>query len=264
MPTSSSCSTATTTTNRRNRTPAWRRSSSPSSAMVRPARSCSGSSASTCVLRTTRAAPSPCSDPCARRVPRRRALAAAACCIALMVAPALRAQVDPHPQEQEPRPALPPQDPPQPPVPPGARVDIGDVVLEKVVKELQGKPVRAIQVQRPDAESNTLRVLDQASTESFVRSLQTRVGQPFEARKVSDDCNSLWRDLRTIVQAWVQEVDGEVVVTFLVEREVKTYASVEFVGLNHLERFDVDSLLGLTADRQVTETEAEAMRKVLI
>src|SRR5204863_2827784 len=38
----------------------------------------------------------------------------------------------------------------------------------------------------------------------------------------------------------------------------------EFVGLNHLERFDVDSLLGLTADRQVTETEAEAMRKVLI
>ncbi|MEO6595696.1 MAG: BamA/TamA family outer membrane protein, partial [Planctomycetota bacterium] len=61
-----------------------------------------------------------------------------------------------------------------------------------------------------------------------------------------------------------EEVDGEIVVTFEVLREVEIYEGVEFAGLSNLDRTTVDSLLGLHADRQVTRTEAEAMRKVLI
>ena len=65
-------------------------------------------------------------------------------------------------------------------------------------------------------------------------------------------------------QIAAEEVDAEIVVTFRVEKEVEIYEGVDFVGLVSLERATVDSLIGLHADRQVTRTEAEAMRKVLI
>jgi len=150
--------------------------------------------------------------------------------------------------------------------PPPVRVDQqqgSDVFLEEEVRKLQGRPVRTIQVERR-ATDGSPQPLDAASAESFVRSLLTRVGQPFEARKVSTDCQNLWNERRIVAAAYVVEVDAEVVVRFVIEREVEIYEGVEFVGLSSIDRFTVDSLLGLTPDRQVTRTEAEAMRKVLL
>lgn len=157
----------------------------------------------------------------------------------------------------------------QEPQQPGTRVDAApragdEVEVDAAVRSMQGKPVRAIQVAKSEQPGAAPRLLDAASSESFVRSLQTRVGQPFEARKVSADCANLWNERRTVVQAFAEEVDGEIVVTFVVELEVEIYAGVEFVGLRALDRATVDSLLGLYSDRQVTRTEAEAMRKVLL
>lgn len=150
--------------------------------------------------------------------------------------------------------------------PPPVRVDQsrgGDVFLEQAVRRMQGRPVRTIQVERR-ATDGSPQPLDAATAESFVRSLLTRVGQPFEARKVSTDCANLWNERRIVAAAYAQEVDAEVVVRFVIEREVEIYEGVEFAGLDSLDRITVDSLLGLTPDRQVTRTEAEAMRKVLL
>ncbi len=168
--------------------------------------------------------------------------------------------------QQEP-PMVSPQEPQQPPVqPPPVRVDQPqgpDVFLEESVRRMQGRPVRTIQVERR-ATDGSPQQLDAASAESFVRSLLTRVGQPFEARKVSTDCANLWNERRIVAAAYAIEVDAEVLVRFVIEREVEIYEGVEFVGMTSLDRFTVDSLLGLTPDRQVTRTEAEAMRKVLL
>jgi outer membrane protein insertion porin family len=159
------------------------------------------------------------------------------------------------------------QDPAAPQQPP-TRVDApgldgSDVIVDDAVRRMQGRTVRAIKVERRASDGSQLPV-DAASAESFVRSLLTRVGQPFEQRNVSTDCANLWNERRLVVSAYAQEIDQEVVVTFLIEREVEVYEGVEFVGLRNLARGDVDSLLGLSADRQVTRTEAEAMRKVLL
>jgi outer membrane protein insertion porin family len=138
-----------------------------------------------------------------------------------------------------------------------------DVFLDETVRRMQGRPVRTIQVQRRAGDGQA-QPLDPASAESFVRNLLTRVGQPFEARKVSTDCANLWNERRIVVAAYAIEVDAEVVVRFVIEREVEVYEGVEFAGLDSLDRATVDSLLGLSPDRQVTRTEAEAMRKVLL
>lgn len=157
--------------------------------------------------------------------------------------------------------------PPQQPGPPGLRVDTGgrqdggDVLIEEAVRQLQGRVVRSIQIARNQADG--VRLLDAASADSFVRSLATRTGQPFEARNVRTDCTNLWNERRLIASGWVEPADNEVIVTFVVDREVETYEGIEFVGMK-LARTTVDSLLGLTADRRVTRTEAEAMRKVLL
>jgi outer membrane protein insertion porin family len=135
--------------------------------------------------------------------------------------------------------------------------------INEMVQRMQGKPVRAILVKKAEADG-ALRPLEGPSAESFVRTLQTRVGQPFEASKVTADCQNLWNERRIIVHVFAEEVDAEIVVTFLVEKEVEIYEGVDFVGLNSIDRQTVDSLIGLHADRQVTRTEAEAMRKVLI
>jgi outer membrane protein insertion porin family len=153
----------------------------------------------------------------------------------------------------------------QDPAAPGTRVDgQGEVVLQEAVKQMEGKPVRAIQVAKAQRPGTAPLPLDAATAESFVANLQTRTGQPFAARKVSADVNSLWTERRVLVQGLAAEVDGEIVVTFVIELEIEIYESVEFTGLGHLDRFTVDSLLGLTADRQVTRTEAESMRKVML
>ena len=102
-----------------------------------------------------------------------------------------------------------------------------------------------------------------SAAETLVRSLETRVGQPFEARKLSTDCNTLWVERRVLATAYAREVDGEIVVTFVVEREVEIYEGVDFVGNENLDQTTINSLLGLTVDRQVTRNEAEAMSKVL-
>ena len=163
-------------------------------------------------------------------------------------------------------PPVPDQAPPPVAEPPPVRVPSGqdpDVFVAEQVRALEGRPVRAIQVQR-QATGGEPQPLDAASFESFSRSLLTRVDQPFAQRKVSTDCANLWNERRMIVSAFVIPVDEEVIVRFVIEREIEVYDGVEFVGLDSLERFTVDSLLGLSPDRQVTRTEAEAMRKVLL
>ncbi|MBX3464739.1 MAG: BamA/TamA family outer membrane protein [Planctomycetes bacterium] len=169
----------------------------------------------------------------------------------------------PDPATQEPAPR--PQEP-APLQPPPVRVDSpqgADVFVDENVRRMQGRPVRTIQVLRRSAGGQT-QAVDGASAESFARNLLTRVGQPFEARKVSTDCANLWSERRIVAAAFAEEADGEVIVRFVIEREVEVYEGVEFVGMQSLDRATVDSLLGITPDRQVTRTEAEAMRKVLL
>lgn len=138
-----------------------------------------------------------------------------------------------------------------------------DVYVDPAVRRLQGRTVRAIQIERTGADGSPL-PMDAESAESIVRSLLTRVGRPFEARNVTADCIGLWSERRILVRAYAQEVDADVVVRFIVDREIGVYEGVVFQGLFNLDRPTVDSLLGLHADRKVTRTEAEAMRKVLL
>src|SRR5262249_32474542 len=97
-----------------------------------------------------------------------------------------------------------------------------------------------------------------------VRSLQLRVGQPFEARKAREDSDNLWHERRLAVDLRGQLVDDQVELYFFVLKEVQVYERVEFQGLKQLQRDEVDALLGLHAGRQVTSIEAAAMRNVLI
>ncbi|MGB3969625.1 MAG: BamA/TamA family outer membrane protein, partial [Planctomycetota bacterium] len=137
-----------------------------------------------------------------------------------------------------------------------------DVRFDEAVLKLQGKPVRAIVVTRA-GRGEALTVVPE-SAESYVRGLQTQVGAPFEARKVSADCTTLWNERRILVHGYAREQDGEIVVTFEIQLEVEVYAGVDFVGLKSLDRATVDGLLGLHVDRQVTRSEGDAMRKVLL
>jgi outer membrane protein insertion porin family len=159
-----------------------------------------------------------------------------------------------------------PQDPPPAPAPgvrvdPGAQKPSGEVAFDPVVNRMQGKTVRSVTIERAPRGG---RPLDPQAADSLVRGLQTRVGQPFDPAKITADCGNLWTERRVVVAAYADEVDGEIAVTFQVWLEVEIYASVEFVGLDSLDRSTVDGLLGLYPDRQVTSTEAEAMRKVLL
>ncbi|MCA8951752.1 MAG: BamA/TamA family outer membrane protein [Planctomycetes bacterium] len=141
----------------------------------------------------------------------------------------------------------------------------GEIHLSEDVQRLQGKNVRAIRIaKQPAGEGASPQLVDQATADSLVRSLETRVGRPFEARKVTADCENLWLERRLLVDASAIEIDGEVVLTFLVRREIGVYERIEFKGLDNLPRATVDSLLGIDGDRQVTTNEAEAMRKVLL
>lgn len=149
---------------------------------------------------------------------------------------------------------------------PGAGVPVqaqGDVLLEDAVRLLQGRTVRSIQFARAGGRGDPV-MLDETASEPLVRSLLTRVGQPFEARKITNDCTNLWEERRLVVSAYAREVDADVQITFVVEDEVAVYSAIDFKGLDALDRNSVNDLLGIDAGRQVTATEARAMRKVLL
>jgi outer membrane protein insertion porin family len=176
--------------------------------------------------------------------------------LALAAAAGAQQGQGPQPQPQQPQ--------PQQPASTQAPITGNEVQFAEAVLQLQGKNVRSIQVVKSSDRGQRTTSLDAGSTDSIVRSLLTRVGQPFEARRVSTDCASLWSERRLVVRALAEEVEGEVAVTFIVDLEVEVYEGVEFVGLRHLDLATVNSLLGLYVDRQTTRTEAEAMRKVLL
>lgn len=155
------------------------------------------------------------------------------------------------------------QDPVTPPSVGSKVVGQGDVLLDDAVRALQGRPVRSIQFARAEGRGDT-KMLDEAASEPLVRSLMTRVGQPFEARKITNDCTNLWEERRLVVSAYALAVDAEVQITFVVEQEVEVYSSIDFIGLDKLDRRTVNDLLGIDVGRQVTATEARAMRKVLL
>lgn len=148
----------------------------------------------------------------------------------------------------------------------GVRADVQGGVVNQELQRLDGLPVRSIQVLRLEngPQGAQPRLVDQAKAESLVRSLETRVGRPFEPRKVSADCENLWHERRMVTSAWAREVDGQVALEYLIEREVETYERVEFLGNDKLTRTIIDSLLGIQPGRQITSSEAEAMRKVLL
>jgi len=145
---------------------------------------------------------------------------------------------------------------------------VGEPYFDGAVQALKGKIVRSIKVTRAqrDKESGVVTVEPYVArrSESIVRGLETRVGQPFEPRKVSADCNSLWEERRMVVAVYAEQVDEEVELTFQINSMIARYRGVEFVGLEHLDLQEVNGLLGLFPDRQTTRTEAEAMRKLLL
>ena len=182
--------------------------------------------------------------------------------LAVLVQASLAAQ-DP-PQGQNPPTGQPSQNPgagslPMPTI-------SGELYYEGAVKALNGKTVRSIQVIKNQSGAAGVPVtpLDVASSESIVRGLETRVGQPFAQRKVSADCATLWSERRLVVRAYVEEVDGEVVVTYQVDLEIEIYEEVVFVGLDHLNQEVINGLIGYYPGRRTTHTEAEAMRKLLL
>ena len=153
---------------------------------------------------------------------------------------------------------------------PGTRIDqplptiSGELYFDAEVQALNGKIVRSIQIENSSRAGVAVAPVDEASSGSIVRSLETRVGQPFQQRNVSADCNNLWTERRLVVRAYGQEVDDEVVVTFKIDLEVEIYEDVEFVGLDHLSQDVINGLIGFYPGRRTTRTEAEAMRKLLL
>ncbi|MBL8755557.1 MAG: hypothetical protein JNK15_19830, partial [Planctomycetes bacterium] len=146
---------------------------------------------------------------------------------------------------------------------PGTRVD-GVTGVERVVQGMEGKPVRSISIVRAERPGTAPVPVAAELADSCVRSLSTRVGQPFEQRKVSSDCQNLWSERRLVVHCHAVEQAGEIVLTYSIEHAVLVYADFEWKGLAHLDLFTVNGLLGIQPGRQVTHTEAEAMRKVLL
>ena len=165
------------------------------------------------------------------------------------------------------------QEPPpagQGPQGPGTRVDrplptiSGELYFEEAVQAMNGKPVRGVQVTEADRRAGTVAVLAPERADPILGALETRVGQPFEARRISADCASLWTERRLVVRAYAEEVEGEILVTFQIDLQVERYEDVEFVGNDHLSQSEIYALVGFYAGRRTTQTEAEAMRKLLL
>lgn len=157
-----------------------------------------------------------------------------------------------------------------PPPPPGlvrtqdpSVQDLGaEVLVDERARPLIGRQVRAIRVLQFSREG--LRPAPDDVGESISRGLRTRSGQQLEMRNVSADISSLWYERRVAVRAFVQPAGEEVDLVLVVELEVQVYERVEFLGLEKFPRNEIDALLGLYPDRQVTSTEALAMRNILL
>lgn len=180
-----------------------------------------------------------------------------ALCLGVQVS--VRAQIGP-PSPIGPQPSTPPRQDNR-----GAIQGPVDARWEPWIQDLQDRKllVRAIRIVDVTGDPRGVAMAAEAA-DPLVRSLETRVGRAFEARLVSSDCVNLWHERRLVVTGMVQEVDGEVVVVFRIDRRVQIHERIEFRGLGHLDLATAESLLGITADRPVTSTEAEAMRKVLL
>ncbi len=163
-------------------------------------------------------------------------------------------QGEPPPAERLGPPAPPPQDP------------VGDAGAEVLVDErarsLLGRTLHAISVLQISRAG--LQPAPPELAEEIARGLRSRPGRPLELRNVTADIGSLWYERRLAVRAFARESGAEVDLVLIVELEVQVYERAEFVGLKKFPRAEVDALLGLYPDRQVTSTEAQAMRNILL
>lgn len=170
-----------------------------------------------------------------------------ACAVAAAAGPGLRAQ-DPTP--------------PGTPVPTAPPQGEEEVVYPADVLKLAGRVVKSVEVGR--RAGARIERLSADAAESYLRGLGARVGQPFEPRIVSENCAGLWRNRRVAAVAFVAASDDGVALTYLLMRESSVFTAIDFTGLDHLERTAVDALLGIYPGAQVTRSEADAMRKVLL
>lgn len=139
----------------------------------------------------------------------------------------------------------------------------GEPGLHPSVAALQGKMIRKISVMKQETAGRFSPLSDEI-TGGVIRSLTTRAGKPLDVRTVTLDINNLWNERRLVMAAYAIEDGSEVELMFGVIREDRIYERLEWKGLVHLDRREVDDLLGLYADRPVSTSEAEAMRNVLI
>jgi outer membrane protein insertion porin family len=168
------------------------------------------------------------------------------------------------PQGQQPgQPPGPPLIPLGPPAPAGQGPGQGDAVLDERVQQLQGKTIRSIRVLLADPKKGW-QPMGADEADAIVRRMALRTGQKLEARFARLDSEDLWHERRLAVRIYGQLQDDKVDLYVVVSKEVQIYERVEFQGLKHLQRDEVDALLGLGPDRQVTSVEAQAMRNVLL
>ncbi len=197
-----------------------------------------------------------------------------ACLIAVAVLAGGSAVAQDPPVGQPGSPAVVPQDPVPPtraepdlpPARPSAQdpaQDPAGPAVDPAVQALQGKVVRTIVVARIGQNGRILPLVGEVA-DSVLRTLVTRAGEPLDARKVTQDVANLWNERRLVTVALARPVGEEVELTIGIRREDEVYERVEFQGLKHFERGEVDELLGLYTDRQVTSSEAIAMRNVLV
>lgn len=175
------------------------------------------------------------------------------------------------PQDTRPGREQRPVEPMGPPLPPSQRgaapsqgpQDYGsEILVDERARPLLGKRIRAIKVLQV-AQSGIQPAPEDVGVE-ISRGLRSRVGQPLELRNVTADINSLWHERRIAVRAFAQAAMDEADLVLVVELEVQVYERVEFLGLEKFPRTEIDALLGLYPDRQVTSTEARAMRNILL
>jgi outer membrane protein insertion porin family len=136
------------------------------------------------------------------------------------------------------------------------------VLVDERARTLLGRIVHAIRVLQVSREA--IRPAPEQVAEEISRGLRSHQGQKLELRNVTADIGSLWYERRIAVRAFVQPVGEEVDLVLVVELEVQVYERVEFLGLQKFPRSEVDALLGLYPDRQVTSTESQAMRNILL
>ncbi len=157
------------------------------------------------------------------------------------------------------------------PVQPGARQGEEEVVYDPPVLRQVGRRIVSVAFARSRGETRLDRItgadLETIAPEaaaSYLRGLAARVGQAFEPRMVSEDCAELWRNRRVIVAGFVAPEGDGVAITYVVLLEQAVFVGIDYTGIDHLDRATVDALLGVNPGVQITRTEAEAMRKVLL